>query len=105
METCTHDPGRLPASKLFETIDPSLTGIQLISLMHESQIQTLLRFAHQMEWPYIDESKAVLNHLWDTLMVGGTVNPIQWDWLYGMTLSGKWVMVQIMTLLAISSNK
>ena len=71
------------------------------SRVHEWQVEGLLIFAGRMKWPYINEARNFAEGVY-TSMRGGQAIPCQLlDWLFGITLPGKWMSYKIMTALII----
>ncbi|KAK4244267.1 small glutamine-rich tetratricopeptide repeat-containing protein 2 [Corynascus novoguineensis] len=72
---------------------------ELHSLVHEQQVEGLLHFAERIKWPYINEVRDYAEDAYSTIRGGGTINIHLHDWLFGLTLPGKWFAFKIMTAL------
>ncbi|KAH6626043.1 prion-inhibition and propagation-domain-containing protein [Chaetomium sp. MPI-SDFR-AT-0129] len=72
---------------------------ELYSLVHEQQVEGLLHFAERIKWPYINDVRDYAEDVYSTLRSGSTINMHLHDWLYGLTLPGKWFAFKIMTAL------
>ncbi|KAL2173144.1 prion-inhibition and propagation-domain-containing protein [Thermothelomyces heterothallicus CBS 202.75] len=72
---------------------------ELHSLVHEQQVEGLLHFAERIKWPFINEVRDYAEDAYSTIRGGGTINIHLHDWLYGLTLPGKWFAFKIMTAL------
>lgn len=71
----------------------------LHSHVHERQVEGLLIFAERMKWPYINEVRDFAEDAYTNLQ-GGQIVPFHlYDWLFGMTLPGRWMSHKIMTAL------
>lgn len=69
------------------------------SLVHEQQVEGLLHCAGRIKWPYINETRDYAEDAYSTIRGGGTINIHLYDWLFGLTLCGKWFAFKIMTAL------
>ncbi|KAK3303068.1 uncharacterized protein B0T15DRAFT_419917 [Chaetomium strumarium] len=74
---------------------------ELHSLVHEQQVEGLLLFAERIKWPYINEVRDYAEDAYATIRGGGTINIHLHDWLFGLTLPGKWFAFKIMTALVL----
>jgi tetratricopeptide (TPR) repeat protein len=74
---------------------------ELHSLVHEQQVEGLLLFAQRIKWPYINEVRDYAEDAYATIRGGGTINIHLHDWLFGLTLPGKWFAFKIMTALVL----
>ncbi|KAL2148930.1 hypothetical protein VTH82DRAFT_1616 [Thermothelomyces myriococcoides] len=72
---------------------------ELHSLVHEQQVEGLLLFGERMKWPFINEVRDYAEEVYNIIRGGSTVNSHLYDWLYGLTLPGKWFAHKIMTAL------
>ncbi|KAK4144707.1 small glutamine-rich tetratricopeptide repeat-containing protein 2 [Dichotomopilus funicola] len=73
--------------------------LELHSLVHEQQVEGLLHFAERIKWPYINEVRDYAEDAYSALRSGSTLNIHLHDWLFGITLPGKWFAFKIMTAL------
>ncbi|KAL3462101.1 hypothetical protein BJX64DRAFT_299733 [Aspergillus heterothallicus] len=75
--------------------------IVTVSRVHEQQEEGLIEFAKSIKWPYLDEATTRIKSAYAQLHSGGkqelpsTIH----DWLYGLTLPGKWFAYNVMTAL------
>jgi hypothetical protein len=72
---------------------------ELHSLVHEQQVDGLLRFAECIKWPYINEVRDYAEDAYGNLRSGETLPLHLHDWLFGLTLPGKWMAFKIMSAL------
>lgn len=73
--------------------------MQIHSLVHESQVEGLLKFAESLKWPYLNETRDVAEDVYSELRGGETVSFDLWDWLFGLVLPGKWTAYKMMIVL------
>ena len=52
-----------------------------------------------MKWPYINELRDYAEDVYSNLRGGSTMDLNLHDWIYGLTLPGKWFTLEIMTAL------
>ena len=69
------------------------------SLVHERQIEGLLLFAERMKWPYVNEVRDYAEDVYANLRSGKSIQFHLHDWVFGLTLPGKWMAFKIMTAL------
>ncbi|KAJ7017007.1 prion-inhibition and propagation-domain-containing protein [Mycena alexandri] len=69
------------------------------SRVHEQQVGGLLLFAERIKWPYINEVRDFAEDVYANLRSGATIPPDLYDWLFGLTLPGKWMSFKIMSAL------
>ena len=74
------------------------------SLIHEQQVEGLLHFAERIKWPYINEVRDYAEDAYSTIRGGGEINVHLHDWLFGITLPGKWFSFKIMTALILCTQ-
>jgi hypothetical protein len=79
-----------------EGADPDL---KMRSRVQARQIEGLLRFAEIMKWPYLGEMRDYVENAYVDLLGGKTVKVDVWDWLFGISLPGKWFSFKIMSVL------
>ena len=72
---------------------------ELHSLVHEQQVEGLLLFADRIKWPFITEVREYAEDAYSNLRGGATININLHDWLYGLTLPGKWFSLKIINAL------
>ncbi|KIM22049.1 hypothetical protein M408DRAFT_29056 [Serendipita vermifera MAFF 305830] len=73
------------------------------SLVHEKQVEGLLRFAEILKWPFMNETRDFAEDVYSNIRGGNTVPPDIWDWIYGMSLPGKWAAYKIFAMLVLST--
>lgn len=73
------------------------------SLVHEKQVEGLLRFAEILKWPFINETRDFAEDIYRNLRSGHTVAPDIWDWIFGMVLPGRWAAFKIFAVLVLST--
>ena len=71
------------------------------SNVHERQVEGLLIFAERMNWPYINEVRDFAEDAYAKQQSGEMTSYNLFDWLFGMTLPGKWMSHKIMTVLVL----
>ena len=72
---------------------------ELHSLVHEQQVEGLLVFADRIKWPFINEVREYAEDAYSNLRGGATININLHDWLFGLTLPGKWFSLKIINAL------
>lgn len=75
--------------------------VEFHSVIHEQQVEGLLLFAERIKWPYINELRDCAEDMYSNLRGGETLDVDLHDWLYGLTLPGKWFSFKIMTALVL----
>jgi hypothetical protein len=73
--------------------------LQFHSLVHEKQVEGLLRFAEILKWPYTNETRDYAEDAYSNMRGGSNIPLDLWDWLYGTVLPGKWAAYKIMAAL------
>ncbi|OBT62209.1 hypothetical protein VE03_08057 [Pseudogymnoascus sp. 23342-1-I1] len=73
--------------------------IDLHSLVHERQIEGLIRFAETIAWPALEEMRPFAEESYASIRAGGSTSPHLWDWLFGLMLPGKTFISTIMSAL------
>jgi hypothetical protein len=73
--------------------------MQIHLLVHESQVEALLKFAETLKWPCLNETRDVAEDVYSELRGGKTVLFDLWDLLFGVVLPGKWTAYKIMIAL------
>jgi tetratricopeptide (TPR) repeat protein len=71
--------------------EPPPGSIGFTSLVHEEQIEGLLAFAKALNWPHLEELQFHLDGLYTRLRNGAPVSPYTWDWLFGLSLPGRFL--------------
>jgi hypothetical protein len=82
-----------------ELPDPNDNSIELQSLVHERQVEGLIRFAEIMAWPALGEMRIFAEEAYASLRRGMTSSTHLWDWLYGLMLPGDGFIFAIMAAL------
>ncbi|KAH9476040.1 Small glutamine-rich tetratricopeptide repeat-containing protein 2 [Psilocybe cubensis] len=72
---------------------------EMHSCVHQQQVEGLLLFAEKMTWPYINEVRDYAEDVYGNLRSGGSCSLHVLDWLFGLTLPGKWMSFKIMATL------
>ncbi|KAL3482042.1 hypothetical protein BJX99DRAFT_243378 [Aspergillus californicus] len=77
-----------------------------VSHVHEQQEEGLIQFAKSIKWPYLDEATTRIKSAYAQLHSGGKQElPANiHDWLYGLTLPGKWFAYNVMTALVMCTS-
>lgn len=68
--------------------DPFLRRLRLQSRCHKTQVEGLVRFAQEMQWPHVGELRDYTRDVWGKLMRGAIGSCCVLDWLLGVTLPG-----------------
>jgi len=84
---------------LLKIPDPKQNDIQMHSLVHERQVEGLVRFAELMAWPALGELRGYVEDAYANLRAGGRLSPHLWDWLFGTMLAGNAFVFTIMSSL------
>ena len=92
---------RLRKKYLDQDWDFAMKNIRTHSLVHEQQVEGLLVFAEKMKWPYINELRDFAEEVYGKAYAGQTVHLEVYDWLFGLTLPGKWMSMKIMSVLVL----
>lgn len=95
----TPEKNRRRLELLDQQYDITFKNVEFHSHVHERQVEGLLRFAERMRWPFINEVRDVAEEVYGKLRGGDSVNMHLLDWIYGLTLPGKWMAFKIMTAL------
>ncbi|KAF1815903.1 hypothetical protein P152DRAFT_479755 [Eremomyces bilateralis CBS 781.70] len=74
-----------------------LKSVKVYSRVHEQQVEGILRFAAKMKWPYMNEVRDYAEDVYGAMLGGQNIPLDLYDWLYGMTLPGKWCAFKIMS--------
>lgn len=62
--------------------------VQLHSLVHEQQVESLIRFAEVIDWPHIPEMRDFVEDAYVNIRRGGDIPLPLWSWIYGLVLPG-----------------
>jgi hypothetical protein len=73
--------------------------IEFHSLVHERQVEGLIRFAEALEWPYLAEMRDFVEDAYVKLRTGSKVDINLWDWIYAAVLPGTNFIFKIMSSL------
>ncbi|KAJ5369217.1 uncharacterized protein N7496_008977 [Penicillium cataractarum] len=74
--------------------------VELHSLVHEQQVEGLVRFAETMAWPALGEMRIFAEEVYAGIRAGMTNTSTHlWDWLYGLMLPGNAFIFAIMAAL------
>ncbi|KAG8752104.1 hypothetical protein FRC14_007342 [Serendipita sp. 396] len=84
-----------------EAWDPTNKTLQIHSLVHERQVEGLLRFAETMKWPYMNEIRDYAENVYANLHAGTTIPIDLYDWIFGIVLPGKWMAYKIVAALVL----
>ncbi|KAL4864542.1 hypothetical protein BDV12DRAFT_205626 [Aspergillus spectabilis] len=77
----------------------SLAAMEIHSRVHEQQVERLLLFAEKLKWPWINGVQDYSKEAYSNLRGGEITRVDLHDWLFGMTLPGKWFAFKIMSAL------
>lgn len=80
-------------------LDPNDNSVELHSLVHERQVEGLIRFAEIMAWPALGEMRIFAEEAYAGIRRGMTSSTHLWDWLYGLMLPGNGFIFAIMAAL------
>ncbi|KAK2774211.1 hypothetical protein FQN53_003721 [Emmonsiellopsis sp. PD_33] len=75
--------------------DPSSKAVVSISKVQERQIEGLIYFAKAMKWPHLEEACQQIPKAYALKNSNGNLH----DWMFGLTLPGKWFAVTLMASL------
>ncbi|KAJ5151341.1 uncharacterized protein N7482_010593 [Penicillium canariense] len=73
--------------------------VELHSLVHERQVEGLIRFAEMMAWPALGEMRTFSEEAYAGIRAGMKSSTHLWDWLYGLMLPGNSFVFAIMAAL------
>ena len=73
--------------------------LRLHSKVHVRQAEGLILFAETIKWPRLEEVREQVGKAYDLLQSGQQVSRNLHDWLFGLTLPGKWFSFTIMASL------
>jgi hypothetical protein len=78
-------------------------SVELHSCIHEQQVEGLILFAERMKWPFVNEVRDTAEEAYGLIRGGGTIPVHLYDWLFGLTLPGRWFAFKIMAALVACS--
>jgi hypothetical protein len=78
---------------------PDPNDVALLSLVHERQVEGLIRFAEIMAWPALGERRIFAEEAYASIRRGMASSTHLWDWLYGLMLPGNGFIFAIMAAL------
>lgn len=82
------------------TLNPASPGnYSWHSLVYEQQTSGLIRFAELMNWPYLRSVRSKIENCYRDLRSGATVKANTWDWIFGLSLPGKYYSFKAMSTL------
>ncbi|KAH6982566.1 prion-inhibition and propagation-domain-containing protein [Ilyonectria destructans] len=73
--------------------------VEMHSLVHEQQVEGLVRFAELLGWPELGEMREFIEDAYDNLRAGTHISMRLWAWLFGAMLPGSGFVVTIMSAL------
>ncbi|TQN72551.1 Heterokaryon incompatibility protein S, partial [Colletotrichum shisoi] len=88
---------------LVKVTDPKKKKIEIFSLVHERQVEGLVRFAELMAWPLLGEMRSYIEDAYAHIRAGGRASSHLWDWLFGTMLPGNAFVFTIMSALVAAS--
>jgi hypothetical protein len=74
-------------------------NVELHSLVHERQVEGIVRFAEIMAWPALGEMRIFVEEAYAGIRAGMNTSTYLWDWLYGLMLPGNAFIFAIMAAL------
>lgn len=81
--------------------DTAMRAVQLHSTVHQRQVAGLLFFAARMKWPHTGELRMYAEEAYATLFTGGNLPLDVHDWLFGMSLPGRWAAFKVMVAMVL----
>ncbi|KAH8193742.1 hypothetical protein TruAng_012090 [Truncatella angustata] len=94
---------RLGTARSDQEWDIAMKTIEIHSRVHGQQVEGLLKFAEQMKWPFINETRDFAEEAYSDLRGGKTLPIDLHDWLFGLILPGKWFSYKIMAALVLAT--
>lgn len=88
---------------LVKVTDPKKEKIEMFSLVHERQVEGLVRFAELMAWPLLGEMRSYIEDAYAHIRAGVRTSFHLWDWLFGTMLPGNAFVFTIMSALVAAS--
>ncbi|WQF81601.1 Putative prion-inhibition and propagation, HeLo domain, HeLo domain superfamily [Colletotrichum destructivum] len=88
---------------LVKVTDPKKEKIEMFSLVHERQVEGLVRFAELMAWPLLGEMRSYIEDAYAHIRAGVRTSSHLWDWLFGTMLPGNAFVFTIMSALVAAS--
>lgn len=96
------DPGwvKLPREQQMKVLaenewDLGKAHLRFLSLVHQRQTMGLVVFAELIGWPHVEEVREHTKDVYQKMLDGTGVSLAMWDWLYGLSLPGKWFSMKI----------
>jgi hypothetical protein len=86
-------------SVLVKLPDETKTYREYHSLVHERQVEGLIRFAEAIDWPHIHEMREFVENAYIKIRSGGRLAIQLWSWIFGLVLPGNNFIYIIMTSL------
>lgn len=84
-----------------DAFDTKGKDVEMHSLIHQKQVDGLLRFAEMLQWPFMSETRDYAEHVYGNLRNGKTIKHHVWDWVFGTVLPGRWAAFKIMAALVL----
>ncbi|KAJ0161136.1 Heterokaryon incompatibility protein S [Colletotrichum tanaceti] len=88
---------------LVKVTDPKREKMEMFSLVHERQVEGLVRFAELMAWPLLGEMRSYIEDAYAQIRAGARTSLHLWDWLFGTMLPGNAFVFTIMSALVAAS--
>jgi hypothetical protein len=83
--------------------DEGESNVEFHSLVHERQVEGLVRFAEAMEWPKLFEMREFTEEAYIKIRSGSNVPLPLWNWLFGLTLPGNGFVYGLMSALVLAT--
>lgn len=77
--------------------------VEFHSLVHERQVEGLMRFAEAMEWPKLFEMREFAEEAYVKIRSGSNAPLIFWNWLFGLVLPGDGFVYNLMGALVLAT--
>jgi hypothetical protein len=77
--------------------------VEFHSLVHERQVEGLVRFAEAMEWPKLFEMREFAEEAYVKIRTGSTIHVLFWNWLFGLVLPGNGYVYHLMGALVLAT--
>ena len=74
------------------------------SLIHDRQVEGMIRFAELLGWPYMHETRAYMENVINDLQSMTPIGMEVLDWVFGLILPGKEFRLRIMACLAYATT-
>ena len=89
--------------KLPEDAKKNPASFEMHSLVHERQVEGLIRFAQYLDWPAQDELREFIENAYANMWAGTNISYHLWDWLFGTMLPGNPFAFTIMSAMVLST--